>query len=83
MNRDGEVAEMESMMISRVSVLMGRRLSLEVAMIDIGDTDILTDILIDIGVVRGAEVDQESTNEGEYAGELKWRDLYSIESSHE
>ena len=67
MNRDGEVGEMTSMMISRVSVLMGQRLSLEVTMIDVGDTD----ILIGIGVVRGAEADQESTDEGEHAEKLE------------
>lgn len=78
MNRDGEVGEMRSMMISRVSVSMGRRLSLEVNMIDVGDTD----ILIGIGVVRGAEADQESTDEGELAQKLERRDLCSIKLSH-
>ena len=79
MNRDGEVGEMRSMMISRVSVSMGRRLSLEVAMIDIGDIDVLTGT----GIVRGAEADQESTDEGEHAEKLERWDLYSIEFSHE
>jgi hypothetical protein len=79
MNRDGAVGEMRKMMILRVSVSMGRRLSLEVAMIDIGDIDVLTGT----GVVRGAEADQESTDEGEHAEKLERWDLYSIEFSHE
>ena len=76
MNRDGAVGEMRKMMILRVSVSMGRRLSLEVAMIDIG-------VLTGTGVVRGAEADQESTDEGEHAEKLERWDLYSIEFSHE
>jgi len=79
MNRDGAVGEMRNMMTLRVSVSMGRRLSLEVTMIDIGDIDVLTGT----GVVRGAEADQESTDEGEHAGKLERWDLYSIEFSHE
>lgn len=79
MNRDGAVGEMRKMMILRVSVSMGRSLSLEVAMIDIGDIDVLTGT----GVVRGAEADQESTDEGEHAEKLERWDLYSIEFSHE
>jgi hypothetical protein len=67
MSRDGGVGEMRSMMIWRVSVSMGRRLSLEVTMMDIGDTD----ILIGVGVARGAEADQGSTGEGEHVGELE------------
>ena len=79
MNRDGAVGEMRKMMILRVSVSMGRRLSLEVAMIDIGDIDVLTGT----GVVRGAEADQESTDEGEHAEKLERWDLYSNKFSHE
>ena len=79
MNRDGEVGEKRSMMILRVSVSMGQRLNLEVTMIDIGDID----ILIGIGVARGAEADQESTDEGEHAKKLDRRHLYSINFSHE
>ena len=66
MTRDGGVGEMRSMMISRVSVSMGRRLSLEVTMIEGGIA-----ILVGIEVVRGVEVDQESTDEGDHAEDLE------------
>ena len=80
MNPDGEVGEMRSTMILRVSVSMGRRLSLEVTMMDIGDTD----ILIGVGVARGAEADQGSTDEGDHVGELlERRSSYSIRLSYE
>ena len=78
-NRDGGVGEMRSMMILRASVSMGQNLSLEVTMIDIADIDTLAAI----GVVRGAEADQQSTDEGEHTEKLERWDLYSIEFSHE
>lgn len=74
MNRDGGAGEMGIMMILRGSVLMGRRLSLKVNMIGIGGID----ILIGIGVVRGAEAGQESTGESEHAGNLERCDRCSI-----
>jgi hypothetical protein len=79
MNRDGGAGEMRSMMISKVSVSMGQRLSLEMIMIDIGDID----ILIGIGVVRGAEADQESADEGDNVGELERWNPNSIRISCE
>ena len=78
-NRDGGVGEMRSMMILRVSVSMGQNLSLEVTMIDIADIDTLAAI----GVVRGAEADQQSTDEGEHTEKLERWDLYSNKFSHE
>ena len=67
MNPDGEVGEMRSTMALRVTVSMGQRLSLEMTMIGIADIDVLTGT----GVVRGAEADQESTDEGEHAEKLE------------
>ena len=79
MSRDSGVGGMRSMMVLRVSISMGRRPSLEVTMIDIGDIDVLTGT----GVVRGAEAGQESTDEGEHAEKLERWDLYSNKFSHE
>ena len=75
MNRDGGAGEMGNMMILRGSVLMGRRLSLKVNMIGIGGID----ILIGIGVVRGAEAGQENIGESDHAGNLRRQDLNSVE----
>jgi hypothetical protein len=59
---------------------MGQKLSLEVTMTDIGGID----ILIGIGVVREAEADQESADEGDNMGKLaRWnpnRIRFSYES---
>lgn len=70
---------MMSLMNWRVSVSMGQRLGLEVTMIDIGDID----ILVGIGVVRGAEADQESIDEGDRVGKLERRNPHSIKFVYE
>ena len=61
MNPDGVVGEPRSVMNSKASVSTGRRENQEVTMMDIGDIDTLAGI----GVVSGAEADQESTDEGD------------------
>ena len=66
MTRNGGVDEARSMMISRVSVSMGHRQSLEATMMDIGDIDILAGI----GVVSGAEADRGSTDEANHVGKV-------------
>jgi hypothetical protein len=81
MNRDGEVGEGRSMMILKVSVSMGQRLSREVTMIDIGDIDI--HILIGIGAVRGAEADQESADADDNVREPERWNPNSIGFSYE
>jgi hypothetical protein len=81
MNRDGGAGEMRSMKISKVSVSMGQRLSLEVTMIDIGGIDI--HILIGIGAVRGAEADQESADADDHVREPEMWNPNSIGFSYE
>jgi hypothetical protein len=78
MNRDGGAGEMRGMMVSKVSVLTGQRLSREVIMIDIGDIDI--HILIG---VRRAEADQESADEDDNVGKLERWNPNSIRFSYE
>jgi hypothetical protein len=78
-NRDGGAGEMRSLMISRASALMGHRLSLEVTMMGIGGIDIPTAI----GVVSGAEADQESTDESDHAENLERRAPDSIRFSYD
>lgn len=54
-------------MISRVSVSMGHRQSLEVTMMNIGDIDILAGI----GVGSGAEADRGSTDEANHVEKVE------------
>jgi len=79
MNLDDGAGEMRSTMNSKVSASMGRRLSLKVTMIYIGGIDI--HILVGIGVMRGAEADQESADEDDKVEELERRNPNSIRFS--